>query len=389
MGNHLLIDLAGAYELEEQAPHADSSENGNAIVQLAGTPRAVVDGRVNNGATQDTATANRRGIPAPSPYHFSSSFTVSFYIRGSTSEWNNAISDALVGVWDDFSGNQRAWLIYWDASSNQFVFIVSGDGTATTTLQMGTIVPPDEEYFNVAFGYDAMAGEIWGQIAGGARQTLAHAGGIFAASTAPFTFAWAAAFAVEFRMSPYDYDELYIWDRSLPESDIVLLQSTFFPAFTGDPMAYSEVIEALNLRSRSAEAEPSDLFDPELVDLQAAADAESVLIDARGNFVFTIWAAIVANAATAGAFSLFLDLYARDGVTLVEAVELFSAADATTDATLKLQFGLGLTERLTGGGTIGAELASLKSVQLAKLRVVKDTPADTAATVSIRMQLGD
>lgn len=389
MGVQLLTGIAGAYELEEQAPHADSSENGHAIVQLAGTPRPLVaDGRVGKAATQDTATANRRGILAPSPFHFPSSFSLSLWIRGSAAEWSNGISDSIAAVWDDFSGNLRAWLVYWDATSDQFVFIVSGDGTATTTLQMGTITPPDGEWFNIAFGHDAVAQEIWGQVAGGARQTLAHTTGIFSASTAPFSFGWAAAFSVEFRMSPYDYDEMYFWDRSLSETEVAALQSTFFSQFKGDPMQFSAVREALALRNRSGEAEPADM-ELEAVDLQGASDVESRLLDLRDNFVFTLWIDLVQNAATAGSISIFADLYARDGVTLIEPVLLVSGMAPTSDNQVKLQFGEGITERLVGTGVIGTELASLKLLNLVKFRVVKNTPADTAATLSVRMQLGD
>ena len=153
-------------------------------------------------------------------------------------------------------------------------------------------------------------------------------------------------------------------------------------------MSFGEVQTALKNRSRHWEAEAADLG-LRLLALSAAAAAESVLIDARDNFVYTLWIEIVQNTATLGAHSLFADIYARDGETLIESVLLVRAMVVTSDNQVKLQFGEGLTERLVGTGTIGPELASLKLLQLCKLRSVKDTPADQAATLSVRMQFGD
>lgn len=153
-------------------------------------------------------------------------------------------------------------------------------------------------------------------------------------------------------------------------------------------MSFGEVQTALKNRSRHWEAEAADL-ELSLVDLSLAPDVESVLIDARDNFVYTLWIDMIQNTATSGAHSLFADLYARDGETLIESVLLVSAMIVTSDNQVKLLFGEGVTERLVGTGTIGPELASLKLLQLCKLRVVKNTPADQAATLSVRMQFGD
>lgn len=153
-------------------------------------------------------------------------------------------------------------------------------------------------------------------------------------------------------------------------------------------MSFGEVQTALKNRSRHWEAEPADLG-LDLLDLSLAPDVTSVLIDARDNFVYTLWLDLIANTAGVGAISLFADLYARDGETLIEAVLLVSALSPTSDNQVKLLFGEGVTERLVGTGTIGPELASLKLLQLCRLRVVKNTPADQAATLSVRMQFGD
>lgn len=388
MGNGLLVDLDGYYKLQEEAPNKDASVNGRTLQILNGTSFPTVAGKVGLGAEQSSTNTHRRGIPGPSPFHYASSFSLNFWIRGSTADWNEGNSDSLIAVWDDVSGNQRAWMLYWDATSNQFVFIVSVDGTATTTLQMGTVVPPDGEYFQLSFGFDDDNNEIWGQYRNGPRITEPHAGAIFAASTAPFSAFWAASFGLPFRMGAYDYDELGIWGRSLSEDEVAVLETTFFDQFTGDPMAFSAIRSALALRNRAGEAEPADL-ELEAVDLQDAADFESRLLDLRDNFVFTIWINLVQNAATVGSISIFADLYARDGVTLIESVLLVSGLVPTSDNQAKLQFGEGITERLVGTGVIGPELASLKILNLVKLRVVKSTPADTAATLSVRMQLGD
>lgn len=162
-----------------------------------------------------------------------------------------------------------------------------------------------------------------------------------------------------------------------------------FSAYSGrPPMAFSEVQTALKNRSRHWEAEPADL-EIDGIDLSDVPDVESRLIDARDNFVYTLWIDMVQNAATVGALSVFCDLYQRDGVTLIESVALVTALAPTTNNQVKVLFGEGVTERLVGTGTIGPELASLKLVHLCKLRVVKDTPTDTSATLSIRMQFGD
>lgn len=153
-------------------------------------------------------------------------------------------------------------------------------------------------------------------------------------------------------------------------------------------MSFGEVQTALKNRSRHWEAEAADLG-LDLVDLSLAPDVTSVLIDARDNFVYTLWIDMIQNAASSGAHSLFADLYARDGETLIEAILLASALSPTSDNQVKLLFGEGVTERLVGTGAIGPELASLKLLQLCRLRVVKDTPADAAATLSVRMQFGD
>jgi hypothetical protein len=280
-------------------------------------------------------------------------------------------------------------LVYWDATSDQFVFIMSADGTATTTLQMGAVTPPSGEFFQISFGYDFDNNEMWGQYQNGARLTTAHAGGAYAASTAPFSLFWAAAFAVEFRMSPYDYDEVGIWNRYLDTDDVDALSTLFFDSFDGAAdMAYSAIRDSIQIRSKMGEITPADLGLDD-VDLEAAADATSNLIDGRDHFVFTIWSDVTDVAATVGDFSIFCDLYMRDGVTLLEAVELFNSQSASSTNQVKVQFGLGLTAGLSGTATIGTEIGELKLVQLFKLRVVKDTQADGASTLDVRMQVGD
>ena len=60
-----------------------------------------------------------------------------------------------------------------------------------------------------------------------------------------------------------------------------------------------------------------------------------------------------------------------------------------SDNTVKIQFGLGLAAALTGTASIGAAIDSLKSIQLFKIRVVKDTPADDVSTLDITLEVGD
>jgi len=146
--------------------------------------------------------------------------------------------------------------------------------------------------------------------------------------------------------------------------------------------------EALKIRSRQHEAEPVDL-ELNALDLEAAGPFESVLVDARQSFQFTLWSDVTDVAATTGDFSIFLDLYARDGTTLIEAVELFSAQSANGTNQVKLTVGQGLDAVLVGTATIGTELAALKLNFLVKFRVVNDTLADGASTLSIRVQFGD
>ncbi len=145
---------------------------------------------------------------------------------------------------------------------------------------------------------------------------------------------------------------------------------------------------ALKIRSKSAEFSPAEL-ELDDVDMEVAADAESVLIDGRGVFVFTTWAVNTDVAATLGDFSLFCDLYERDGTTLIEAVELYSAQLCNGTNTVKMLFGEGVTARKVGTCTIGVEVDSLKLIHLFKLRLVKDTQADGACTVDVRLAVGD
>jgi len=152
-------------------------------------------------------------------------------------------------------------------------------------------------------------------------------------------------------------------------------------------VAFSDVRTALKSRARHWEAEPSDLG-LSGVDLEAAADATSVLIDARDNFVYTIWADVTDTAATLGSLSLFCDLYQRDGITLIEAVELYSLQLSSVSNQVKIQWGEGITAVLAGTATIGTAVDSLKLVQLCKIRAVK-VAADGASVLDVRMQFGD
>lgn len=154
-------------------------------------------------------------------------------------------------------------------------------------------------------------------------------------------------------------------------------------------VAFSDIRSSIQLRNRAGEIDPASLG-LDTVDLEDAADAESALIDARGdNFVFTLYSVVDNTAATAGTFSIFVDLYQRDGVTLLEAVNLFNAQLPTSDNTVKVLFGLGVTAVLTGTATLGTTVTSLKTIHLFKLRVVKDTPADAASILDVRLQVGD
>jgi len=191
-----------------------------------------------------------------------------------------------------------------------------------------------------------------------------------------------------------DVDHLSYWlGRAFDEEDFLNLWQLSaglpFSSYSGVPdMAFSAIRDSIQLRSRSAEIDPA-LLELTSVDLEAAADAESRLIDGRDNFVFTLYSVVDNTSASSGTFSIFLDLYERDGVTLLEAVELFSAQLPTSDNTVKVQFGLGLTAALIGTATIGTEIDSLKLIQLFKLRVVKDTPADDTSVLDVRLLIGD
>ena len=150
----------------------------------------------------------------------------------------------------------------------------------------------------------------------------------------------------------------------------------------------STTLDALKNRARSWEATPADV-ELNAVDLEAAAAATSVLIDAREHFIFTTWADVVDTAATLGDFSLFCDLIARDGTTLIEAVELYSLQQANGNNQVKATFGEGVDATVIGSATIGVDIQSLKLIQFFQLRIVKDTVADGASVVSVRLQLGD
>ncbi len=190
-----------------------------------------------------------------------------------------------------------------------------------------------------------------------------------------------------------DVDHMAYWRRSFTEQDF-LNHWNFgaglpFTQYSGVPdMAFSAIRDSIQLRSRAAEI-PPDLLELDDVDLEVAADAESRLVDGRDNFVFTLYSTVDNTSAIAGTFSLFCDLYQRDGVTLQEAVELFSAQLPTSDNTVKIQFGLGLTAALTGTAVIGVAIDSLKTIQLFKIRVVKDTPADDVSVLDVRLVIGD
>lgn len=145
---------------------------------------------------------------------------------------------------------------------------------------------------------------------------------------------------------------------------------------------------ALKIRARQHEAEPADL-ELDALDLEAAGPFESVLIDARQSFQATVWSDVTDVAASLGDFSLFVDLYARDGTTLIESVELYSAQSANGNNQVKTTFGQGVDATVVGTATAGSDIQSLKMAFLFKFRVVNDTPADGESALSIRVQFGD
>ncbi len=249
----------------------------------------------------------------------------------------------------------------WNALTNTLAcFFGDGSDSSGNTTDFNTV-----SGFSAGFGYSANANNAIGKF---------RHGGTTAAQM--------------------EVDHLLYWKgRAFDEEDFLNHWNSgaglAFSQFSGvQPMAFSAIRESIQLRSKSAEIEPSTLG-LETVDLEDAADAESELIDGRDNFVFKLYSVVDNTAATVGTFSVFCDLYERDGVTLLEAVELFSAQLPTSDNTVAIQFGLGLTAALTGTAVIGTAITTLKSIQLFKIRVVKDTPADATSVLDVRLLVGD
>lgn len=158
-------------------------------------------------------------------------------------------------------------------------------------------------------------------------------------------------------------------------------------------MSLAEVIEAIALRSRQAEIQPADM-NMSALDLETAGPFSSDLIDLRDHFVATLYSVVTDVAATLGSFTVFLDLYDRSADNVIDAVQLFTAQSSASSNSIKLTFGQGLDATMvdivgTSGATIGTQIQSLKIAFLARLRVVNDTPADGASTLSLRLMLGD
>ena len=160
------------------------------------------------------------------------------WINGSAADWTSGTSKAFMGVYDDDAGaDERSWLVQYLASSDNLRFFISDDGISNTIVAAGQGTPVADTRHMLSFGYDEPAGEIWIQYNDGSRVTAAHTTGAFAASTAPFTFGWAAN-ALEFRMGDIKYDEFGMWSRSLSTTDVSVLHASgnglFFDDFDGD-----------------------------------------------------------------------------------------------------------------------------------------------------------
>lgn len=236
MPNGLLDGILGYWKLEEEPDHPDETGNGNTIEILNGTAFPTTAGIDGTAANQGLDTINRRGIAAPSAFHFGNdSFSGNVWINGSAADWVSGTSKALMGVYDDdASADERSWLVQYLASTDTFRFFISDDGITNTIVEAGQGTPVADTWHQLSFGYDKAAGEIWIQYNDDTRVTAAHTTGAFAASTAPFTFGWAANSA-EFRMGDIKYDELAIWGRAISTADVTELNNSgsgiFFDEF--------------------------------------------------------------------------------------------------------------------------------------------------------------
>ncbi len=257
--NGLLIDLETYYKMETipTTPIPDESGNGNDLGALAGTVWSNVSGKKDLSLSQGTDTGNRAGIPkASSPFHFGDvSFTTNFWVAGPTATWTAPDVDIHMGVWDDVGQDDRSWVCYWAPADPHFVISVSSDGTAGTQTNMGLgphAVPPDNTFVMVTVGYDADTNVIFGQFNNGTRVTLAHSGGMYAASLADFTFANANAFGTQPRMGAYNYDEVGIWKRALSTSDVSnLFGGLFFDDFDSGEAGAEEDSRYYHYRRRA------------------------------------------------------------------------------------------------------------------------------------------
>lgn len=239
MANGLLNSLLGYWKLEEEPDHPDASVNRNTIEILNGTafpPTAGINGFATN---QGLDTVNRRGIVAPTDFHFGNvPFSMNLWINGSVVDWASATTKALMGVYDDDGANEeKNWLISYLASTDDLRFRISSDGVEDVDVLAGQGTPTADTWHMLSCGYDKAEGEIWIQYNGGTRVTTAHTTGGFAASAADFTFGW-APHAATFRMGDIKYDEVAIWARSISEADVTVLRASgsglFFDDFDGD-----------------------------------------------------------------------------------------------------------------------------------------------------------
>ena len=234
MANGLLDNLLSYWKLEEVPTHPDSSVNSNTLGIIAGSTFPTTTGKKDLAANQGTDNANRRGNAAPSVYHFGNeAFSMNLWINSTSAGWADGTSKALMGVWDnDGANNERNWAVSYLASTDDLRFHISSDGIEQINVLAGQGTPTADTWHMLSCGYDLS--NIWIQYNGGTRVETAHTTGAFAASTAPFTFGW-AAFAATIRMGAIKYDEVAIWNKSISTSDVSTLYASgagfFFDSF--------------------------------------------------------------------------------------------------------------------------------------------------------------
>lgn len=224
------IGLAGYWRLEEASgTRYDRSKNGNHLTSNNTVGQTTgVSANTGNCATFTAASSQYLSIAANSTFQMTNtSFTVTGWLMMTTT---NTLY-RFAGQYDS-GANQRAWLLLFFLAGNpQFQFIVSSNGTATSSLVMthsGTINPNTWHFF--AAYYDGTKQAM--SIDNGTVDTLTYSSGV-SASTAALTLGTALNSGAVLNPLGGRLDEVGIWKRVLTAAEITFLYNagsgTHFP----------------------------------------------------------------------------------------------------------------------------------------------------------------